>query len=127
MGLPVAEERIVETETQLGRRLPDGFRERTKQSNGGTDIKVGRTRFTLYAVWDPTDRKTMTRSASHVIRETESLYRYLGDLLPPGGVVLGSDNGGNALLVLPDDSIVVWTHGDPTKPRPADGCSWVRR
>lgn len=39
----------------------------------------------------------MGRSANHIIRETESLYRDVGELLPPGGIVLRSNAGGDEL------------------------------
>jgi hypothetical protein len=124
MGLPVDDERIAETEARLGRPLPEGFRELTKQSNGGTSIKVGGTSFDVYAVWDPSDRKRMGRSANHVIRETESMYRDLGDFLPAGGVILASNAGGDPLIQLPDGMLVVWsfrTH----KVRPVPEVDWA--
>jgi hypothetical protein len=124
MGLPVSEEHIAETEAKFGRRLPEGFRELTKQSNGGATIRIGSGYFDVYAVWDPTDRKTMSRSANHVIRETESMYRDLGAFLPPGGIVLASNEGGDPLIQLPDDTLVIWsfrTH----KVRPASPVDWA--
>ena len=129
MGLPVSEERIAEAEVKLGRRLPEGYRELTKRSNGGATIRIGSGYFDVYAVWDPTDRKTMGRSASHVIRETEAIYRDLGAFLPAGGIVLASDEGGNPLIQLPDDILVIWsfrTHKARPAP-PVDWASGIRR
>ena len=123
MGLPVTEERIAETEAKLGRRLPEGFRTLTKQSNGGTSIKVGRESFEVYAVWDPTDRKSIGRSANHVIKETESIYRDLGEYLPAGGVVLASNAGGDPLIQLPDGSLAIWSF-ETHKVRAAPDVDW---
>ena len=123
MGLPVGEELIAEAEAKLGRRLPEGFRERTKQANGGTAVKIGGKWFELYPVWDPTNRKTVRRSFNNVVRETESLYRALGEFLPEGGVVLGSNAYGDPLILLPDESLVIWGHRTG-KTRPAPVIDW---
>jgi hypothetical protein len=124
MGLPVSEERIAETEAKVGRRLPEGFRELTKKSNGGASIRIGSTYFDVYAIWDPTDRKSMSRSANHVVRETEAIYRDLGDFLPAGGAVLASNAGGDPLIQLPDGTLVIWSYRTH-KTRPAPPVDWA--
>ena len=77
----------------------------------------------MYAVWDPTDRKTIGRSANHVIRETESIYRDLGEFLPPGGVVLANNAAGEPLIQLPDGSLVICSFS-PYRMRPAPDVDW---
>jgi hypothetical protein len=124
MGLPVSEDRIAETEAKLGRRLPEGFRALSMASNGGSTIRIGGDDFDVLAVWDPTDRKRMSRSANHVMRETESLYRDLGEFLPSGGVVLATNAGGDPLMQLPDGSLVIWSMRTG-KARPAPTVDWA--
>lgn len=43
--------------------------------------------------------KDLARSASHIVRENESLRRDRSDVLPPGFIAI-ADNGGGDLLVL---------------------------
>lgn len=96
MGLPVAEDR----NGQNGDEARSATAGRTPGADETIQLRYrcqgSPHRLTLSPCWDLTDRKTMTRSASHVIRETESLYRDLSDVLSPGGVVLGSILGQRA-------------------------------
>jgi hypothetical protein len=111
MGLPVDEARIREAEEALGRSLPEPLRERLMHDNGG-DVTVSGGPgddpvWQLHPVWDPTDRKTSTRSASHIARETEEA----GDDLPEGAVAIaGNGTGDRLVLVAESDDPQVWDH-----------------
>lgn len=112
IGLPTTEECINAAERELGRNLPDPLRERLKRNNGG-DVKV--TGYSsddpcweLHPVLDRTDRKRASRSANHIVRETEEAHS-VAEVAPPRGSVVIADNGtGNLLLLLKQDDCPYW-------------------
>jgi hypothetical protein len=97
-------------EDRLGRRLPEPHRERLIRKNGG-EVRAARQIWTLYPVWDPTNRKTMGRTANHIVRENEALRKDWADVLPDGFLAI-ADNGGGDLLVisLGEDDVLFWDH-----------------
>ena len=97
-------------EGRLGRRLPDAHRRRLIRENGG-EIRADREDWTLFPVWDPTNRKTMGRTGNHIVRENEALRRDWADILPAGSIAI-ADNGGGDLLVLSpgSDDVLFWDH-----------------
>lgn len=110
MAFPGSEELVAAAEARLGRRLPEDHRTRLIRENGG-EVRAAQEHWTLYPVWDPTNRRTMGRTANHIVRENEVLRRELADVMPAGFVAI-ADNGGGDLLVLPpsDDDVKVWDH-----------------
>ena len=116
MPFPLAEERIVAAEEQLGRRLPQGLRRRLLRENGG-EIEVLHhgepldEGWSLLPVWDPTSRRTIGRTTNHLIRETDLLRRDLPGIFPEDAVAI-AENGGGDYLVLRGDSEMVelWDH-----------------
>jgi hypothetical protein len=110
MAFPGNEELVAAAEAALGRTLPEVHRSRLIRENGG-EVRAQREDWSLYPVWDPTNRKTMGRTANHIIRENEALRRDWPDVLPEGFVAI-ADNDGGDLLVLPptDDVVLFWDH-----------------
>jgi hypothetical protein len=97
-------------EARLGRRLPDVHRDRLILENGG-EIKAAREIWTLYPMWDATNRKTMGRTANHIVRENESLRRDWADILPTGAIAIADNGGGDLLVIQPDQDVVLfWDH-----------------
>jgi hypothetical protein len=63
----------------------------------------------IHPVWDPTDRRTATRSANHIARETAEANQRSG--FPHGAIVVGANGSGDLLVVLPEsDEIRRWDH-----------------
>ena len=110
MSFPGSEELVAAAEAKLGRRLPEAHRTRLIEENGG-EIRAAGEHWTLYPVWDPSDRKTIGRTANHILRENEALRREWPDVLPDGFIAI-ADNGGGDLLVLPPggDVVRLWDH-----------------
>jgi hypothetical protein len=101
---------VAATEVRLGRRLPDAHRDRLILENGG-EIRAAREIWTLYPVWDATNRKTMARTANHIVRENESLRNDWADILPTGVIAIADNGGGDLLVVRPDeDDVLLWDH-----------------
>lgn len=113
MGFPVDEPAIARGEQQLGRRLPEALRERLMRDNGG-EIEVDGGIRRLHPVFDTTDRKRISRTANHIIRETESA-REGRHGFSDAAVVIAADGSGDLIILLPDtDDVQLWLHEDGT-------------
>ena len=110
MAFPGSEALVVAAETALGRRLPAEHRARLIAENGG-EVDAAEEVWTLYPVWDPTDRRTIARTANHIVRENEALRSDWPDILPPGVLAIASNNAGDLLVIEPgSDAVFVWDH-----------------
>jgi hypothetical protein len=109
MGYPVGESLIREAEARLGRSLSVGLRERLIKNNGGS-VRTADDDWGLFPVWDPTDRRTMRKTASHIVAETHQART--GWTGFPSDAVAVASNGAGDLLVLRagNDEIQVWRH-----------------
>ena len=108
MGFPVDEPYIVAAEQALGRDLPPALTSRLRRNNGG-EIRTEDMDWTLYPVYDSTDRTRISRTANHIVRESARWLAWHG--FPEGAVAIAEDGCGNALIVLAgSDEIRVWNH-----------------
>jgi hypothetical protein len=104
------EELVADAEARLGRRLPEDHRQRLIENNGG-EIRVEGEFWTLFPVWDPTNRQTMRRTANHIVRENDPRLNPWADLLPPGLVAIANNGGGDLLVLAPgSDQVSFWDH-----------------
>ncbi len=109
MPFPVSEGVIVAAERNLGRRLPDPLRHRLLRSNGGSVVADGE-RWHVLPVWDPTNRRTIARTTSHIGRQTAGLRQELPDLFPATHLAIAVYDYGDYLVVAPSDEIERWSH-----------------
>jgi SMI1 / KNR4 family (SUKH-1) len=110
MAYPGTEKSIAAAEETLGRKFSEQHRQRLLQENGG-EVRALREHWTLYPVWDPTNRKTMGRTANHIIRENQGLRRDQPDIWPDGFVAIADNGGGDYLVLAPGDEVVrFWDH-----------------
>jgi hypothetical protein len=108
MAFPVDDERIRHAEEALGRKLPAELKTRLRPNNGG-EVRSEDADWTLYPVYDATDRKRIARTANHIVREMARWRTWQG--FPDGAVAIADDGCGNALIVLPgSDEIREWDH-----------------
>ena len=108
MPFPATEQRIIEAEYAIGRRIPQELRSRLMRDNGGEIVVEGSDWF-LHPVWDPTDRKTMGRTTGHILVETAEARSW--ESFPTDGISLASDGGGDRLILRGDsDQIFLWEH-----------------
>jgi SMI1 / KNR4 family (SUKH-1) len=110
MAFAGSEDLVAAAEATLGRRLPKAHRQRLIRRNGG-EVEVAGESWTLYPVWDATDRKTVARTAAHIIRENEVLRREWQDVLPPGVIAIADNGGGDLLVLEPEtETVLLWDH-----------------
>ena len=107
MSFPVAEGRIADAEQQLGRRLPADLRSWLMRSNGG-EVSTADDDWLLFPVFDPSDRKRLSRSANHIVRETEKWRSWAN--FPRDAIAIAENGEGDALIVLATDEIEKWNH-----------------
>ena len=105
MPFPVDDARISAAEKQLGRRLPEGLRDRLQEQNGG-EIEAGGTVWFLHPIFDDSDRRRLRSTATNnVIHETEEAREAFEDLMPERAAVVANDGGGNYLLLLAGEDV----------------------
>ena len=108
MAFPVSEDRIVEAEIILGRRLPEMLRSRLIRNNGG-DLVTDDDDWILHPVRDNSDRKRLSRTANDIVTETKAALRWPG--FPSESVAIASNGSGDLLILRPgSDDIFFWDH-----------------
>jgi hypothetical protein len=109
MAYPVAESLIREAEVRLGRSLPAALRDRLMKNNGGS-ARTADDDWELFPVWDPTDRRTMRKTANHLVAETQQARASWAGF-PPEAVAVASNGSGDLLVLRPgSDEIELWLH-----------------
>lgn len=109
MPFPASDLAIEAEEAAIGFPLPTGLRQRLSRQNGGT-IFAGGEEWTLFPVWDSTNRRTAAVSSRHIARETAALYEGMATAIPPNRAAIGSNEGGDYLLLDSAGRISVWRH-----------------
>jgi hypothetical protein len=120
MPFPAGEEKIVEEEERIGRRLPDELRERIAADNGGEIEVLGDFAsedpadnvWQLVGVTDVWEKKGRPRPVDGIHKVTEEHREHL-EQMPADAWVVATDGEGNVLLLMPDDSLkVLWLDAD---------------
>ena len=108
MGFPTDETRIKDAETELGITFPAELRDRLLSNNGG-EILAADEPWTLHPVWDPSDRKRASRSANHIVKETEIARQWPG--FPADAVAVATDGSGDYLILRAGSAAIeIWLH-----------------
>lgn len=108
MAFPVDEQYIRAAEKELGVVFPPIYRQYLSECNGG---ELGE--FTLFPVWDTSERKRLVRTSNHIVRETEAAREWSGF---PADVQPIAYCSGDYLVLRADDSgalsdtIWLWEH-----------------
>lgn len=130
MPFPVQERYLVEAEAELGVRLPADLRVRLMKCNGGR-VEVAEDYWELHPVFDKSNRKRISRTASHIVRETDYARTWPG--FPPDAIAVGSNGTADRLMLLPDpdnqgqcrDELYLWDHETGEAVLVADGLGEV--
>jgi len=108
MPSPVSEELLVAAEASLGRALPPQVRARLRRDNGG-EIEADGDDWQLFPIWDPTDRRTVRRTANHIVRENAEAREW--ESFPHDAVAVAGNGTGDLLVVCKgSDEIRLWRH-----------------
>jgi hypothetical protein len=115
MAFPTDLEFIETAESALGVLLPPTWRHRLLSSNGG-ELFAAEEDWTIFPVFDSSDRKKASRSANHIVRENQSAREWHG--FPPTAVAIAENGSGDYLVFLPsqsspgvlEDRVLLWSH-----------------
>ena len=116
MPFPVDVKWIAKTEKKLGTRLPSSYVTAMVKMNGGSVVSRDGT-WSLFPIFDGSDRKRIQRTCSSVDRESFNARETRYDF-PPKAVVIGENGCGDLLVLLPmpdapenlQHDIYLWDH-----------------
>jgi hypothetical protein len=113
MPFPLDPKYILESESELNVKFPDGFKNRMIKSNGGELIN-DEFEFQLYPFFDKSDNKRISRTCNHIGLETRNAKEWDG--FPDNSIAIGSDSYGNVLILIHDgtgnlsEKVYFWGH-----------------
>lgn len=102
MSFPTTEACIQAAEQTLGVVLPAAHRAHLRAKNGG-EMRAARDVWQVFPVFDTSNRKTMTRSANHIVLETANAHQWTG--FPENGVAIAANGTGDLLVLMPGDTV----------------------
>lgn len=115
MPFPTTEDFIIRAETELQCKLPREYRAWVLANNGG-EVSTADDTWQVFPVFDDSDRKKASRSASHIIRETAIARHWYG--FPARGVPFAANGEGDLLIFVPRErdsaelapEVYLWHH-----------------
>ena len=99
MPFPVDVKWIAETEKKLGVRFPASYVNAMVRMNGGSVVSRNGT-WSLFPIFDASDRKRIQRTCSSVDRESSNARETCFGF-PPDAVVIGENGYGDLLVLIP--------------------------
>ncbi|WP_421306142.1 SMI1/KNR4 family protein [Aeromonas veronii] len=112
MPFDLAENFISAAEELLGAKFPDSYRSSMLMSNGG-ELEIENDVWLQYPIADTSDRKRLSRTANHIIKETNHLKSWPG--FPKEAVAIAGNGSGDQLVLLKEGTsfgqeIYIWSH-----------------
>ena len=112
MPFDIAESFILEAEREIGAVLPSSYRTSMLGANGG-EIDTEDDSWELYPIADTSDRKRLSRTANHIIKETSLCRAWPG--FPENALAIASNGAGDQLVLLKQGSVFesavyAWSH-----------------
>lgn len=112
MPFDLAESFIFEVENNLGAKLPNSYSKSMRLENGG-EIETDNDYWQQYPIADTSDRKRLSRSANHILKETEICKKWLR--FPENGLAIAGNGSGDQLVLLRqgnsfESAVYCWLH-----------------
>ncbi|WP_240223343.1 SMI1/KNR4 family protein [Rheinheimera hassiensis] len=112
MPFDLAESYIHTAEQLLGATLPDSYRLSMLKRNGG-ELELEDDVWQQYPIADTSDRKRISRTANHIIKETQHFKSWPG--FPKEAVAIAGNGSGDQLVLLKEGTsfgqeIYIWAH-----------------
>lgn len=112
MAFNLTEEQLLNTEVELGAKLPHDYRESMKISNGG-EATTEEADWELYPIKDNSDRKRLARTCNHIITETKLCFGF-GNF-PHHALAIASNGLGDQMVLLKESNqfkpeVYIWLH-----------------
>ena len=131
MPFPLDPKYVTETEAKLGVTFPLGFVAVMVKENGGF-AHTPPDGWSLYPFRDGSSRKRIKRTCNDIVYQTEYARSHAG--FPPDAVAIGSNGGGDELVLLPSatdaarlqDAVFWWDHESGSIGKVADDFTDLR-
>jgi hypothetical protein len=112
MPFDLAESFIQDVENILGANLPETYRKSMRLENGG-EIETNSDYWQQYPIADTSDRKRLSRSANHILKETENCKKW--PRFPENGLAIAGNGSGDQLVLLKQgesfsSAVYLWSH-----------------
>ena len=113
MPFDLAESFIYAAEQLLGATLPDAYRNSMLKKNGG-ELEIEDDVWQQYPIADTSDRKRISRTANHIIKETQYFKNWPG--FPREAVAIAGNGSGDQLVLIKEgtsfgQAVYIWVHG----------------
>jgi hypothetical protein len=109
--LPTDNTFILRAERDLATQLPEDFRKHLLRCNGG-EVEADDDDWTIFPVFDDSDRRHAARSASHIVHENTEARSWAG--FPSGAIAFARNGSGDYLIFLPkggaSSAVYRWNH-----------------
>lgn len=128
MPFDLAEPFLLAAERELGARLPKSYRLAMLRENGG-EIETDDDGWQQYPIADTSDRKRLSRSANHILKETESCRGWAR--FPENAVAIAGNGAGDQLVLLIQNEafapeVYAWLHESGELEKVADDFSLIK-
>lgn len=128
MPFDLAEPFLLAAERELGARLPTSYRLAMLRENGG-EIETDDDGWQQYPIADTSDRKRLSRSANHILKETESCRGWAR--FPDNAVAIAGNGAGDQLVLLRLNEafapeVYAWLHESGELEKVADDFSLIK-
>lgn len=112
MPFDLSESFVEKFESEIGARLPEAFRQSIMSENGG-EIETDDDVWFQYPIADTSDRKRLSRTSNHILKETASAREWRG--FPLHGIAIADNGSGDFLVLLQQGSsfvsqVYIWRH-----------------
>lgn len=112
MPFDLSESFVEKFESEVGARLPEAFRQSIMSENGG-EIETDDEVWFQYPIADTSDRKRLSRTSNHILKETASAKEWRG--FPQLGIAIADNGSGDFLVLLQSGSsflsqVYIWRH-----------------
>lgn len=128
MPFDLAEAFVLAAERELGSPLPLSYRSAVLIENGG-ELETESDDWELYPIADTSDRKRLSRTANHIIKETQSCRGW--KRFPEGALAIAGNGSGDQLIFLKDgatftSAVYIWSHETGAVEKVADDFSQLK-
>ena len=113
MPFNLAESFVLAAEREVGATFPPSYRSAMLGANGG-EVETEDDVWELYPIADTSDRKRLSRTANHVIKETGVCRTWRG--FPGNALAIAGNGAGDQLVLLKqgaalESAVYAWSHG----------------
>ena len=97
MPFDLSEDQLVQTETELGAKLPREYKQAMLLDNGG-EGSTDEDEWFFYPIKDTSSKKRLVRTCNHIMSETESCSEY-GNF-PENALAIAENGSGDQMVFL---------------------------